>query len=282
VIYRFTAAGALELLSVIIEWPGSDVELTLTSPSGRTYTRSAPGAGVYHANGPTWEQFEIPHPEAGEWTASLYGADVPPAGEETTIHVFGQAPPNQRPVGEVELRRQGDSLVLDGSGSHDPDGSVVGWDWYVTTADDDLVVQGETVTLPAGSEPRSITLVVTDDDGLTDFVTVATAPLDVKPDSAVNPVNVEANGRLPVALLSGPVLDATQIDASTLRLGPGGSRVAPPHVHEEDVNGDGRADLLLQFPNPAIGLAAGATTLCLDGVLPDGTAFTACDAVRAQ
>jgi hypothetical protein len=281
-VYRFTAAGGLELLSVIIEWPGSDVELSLTSPSGRTYTRSAPGAGVYHAHGPTWEHFEIPDPEPGEWTASLFGADVPAAGEETTVHVFQQEPPNQRPVGDVELRRQSETLVLDGGGSDDPDGTVVGWDWYVTTAEDDLVLQGETVMLPAGSEPRSITLVVTDDDGLTDFVTVAMAPLDVKPESAVNPVNVEATGRLPVALISGAVLDATEIDASTLRLGPGGARVAPPHVHEEDVNGDGRADLLLQFPNPAIGLAAGATTLCLDGVLPDGTPFTACDAVRAQ
>ena len=280
VIYKFTAAGDLVLLSVIIEWPGSDVELTLTSPSGKTYTRAAPGAGVYHANGPTWEQFQIPHPEAGEWTASLYGADVPAAGEETTVHVFQEEARNQRPVGAIELRRDGDRLVLDGSGSHDPDGTITSWDWYVSSADDDVVLQGETVTLPAGPDPHSITLVVTDDGGLTDFVTVSTAPMDVKPESTDNPVNPKAAGVLPVALLSSAALDATAIDASTLRLGPGGAQVGPPHVHSEDVNGDGRADLMLQFPNPGIGLEGGMTSLCMSGELPDGRSFTACDAIR--
>lgn len=54
----------------------------------------------------------------------------------------------------------------------------------------------------------------------------------------------------------------------------------PPHVHEEDVNADGLPDLLLQFRNQEIGLAAGMTTLCLTGTLPDARTFRACDAIR--
>jgi hypothetical protein len=279
-IYRFTAAGSLELLSVIIEWPGSDVVLTLTSPSGKTYTRAVPGDGVYHANGPTWEQFQIPHPEAGEWTASLYGADVQAAGEETTVRVFQERKRNERPVGSVRLRREGDQLVLDGSGSRDPDGTIASFDWYVASASEDLVRQGETVALPVSAEPRTITLVVTDNEGLTDFVTVSTAPLDIKPDSTENPVNPGSKGVLPMALLSSAALDARTIDAATLRLGRGQARVDPPHVHQEDVNGDGLVDLMLQFPTQEIGLTPGLTTLCLDGRLPDGRAFTACDRIR--
>lgn len=279
-IYRFSAAGDLELLSVIIEWPGSDVVLTLTSPSGKTYTRAAPGEGVYHANGPTWEQFQIPRPEAGEWTASLYGADVEPAGEETTVRVFQERAPNERPIGAVTLRREGASLVLDGSASRDPDGTIASWDWYVASASEDLVKQGAIVTLPAGVDPRTITLVVTDDEGLTDFVTISTMPMDIKPDSSENPVNPKSQGVLPVALLSSAALNATKIDASTLRLGPGEAKAEPPFVHAEDVNGDGLVDLMLQFPTQEIGLATGMTTLCMTGTLPDGRAFQACDSIR--
>ena len=280
VIYKFTAAGTLELLSVIIEWPGSNIVLSLTSPSGKTYTRAVPGTGVYHANGRTWEQFEIPHPEAGEWTASLYGADVKPAGEEATVHVYQERPRNQRPVGVVELRRDGDQLVLDGSRSHDPDGSIVSWDWYVANAADDLVKQGQVVTIPASSIPRTITLVVTDNGGLTDFVTMATVPIDVKPGSSENPFNTGSNGKTPVALLTTPALDATTIDASKLRLGPKGAAPAPHGVHNEDVDGDGDLDLMLQFPTQETGVVAGMTTLCLHGTLPDRRAFTACDRIR--
>lgn len=280
VIYRFTAAGTLELLSVIIEWPGSDVVLSLTSPSGKTYTRAVPGAGVYHANGPTWEQFEIPQPEAGEWTASLYGADVKAAGEEATVRVYQERPRNLRPIGAVELRRVGDQLVLDGSGSRDPDGTIVSWDWYVADAADDAVKQGQTVSIPVSVVPRTITLVVTDNDGLTDFVTVSTAPIDVRPESSENPFNTGSNGKTPVALLSTAALDATTIDASTLRLGPNGASPAAHGVHNEDVDGDGDLDLMLQFPTQETGVVAGMTTLCLRGILPDGRSFTACDRIR--
>ncbi len=280
VIYRFTAAGTLELLSVIIEWPGSDVVLSLTSPSGKTYTRAVPGAGVYHANGPTWEQFEIPHPEAGEWTASLFGADVKAAGEETTVRVYQERPRNVRPVGAVELRRVGDQLVLDGSGSRDPDGTILSWDWYVADAADDAVKQGQIVSIPASLVPRTITLVVTDNGGLTDFVTVSTAPIDVKPGSSENPINTGSKGKTPVAVLSTPALNATTIVASSLRLGPNGAAPAPHGVHKEDVDGDGDLDLMLQFPTQEIGVVAGMTTLCLRGILPDERSFTGCDRIR--
>jgi len=280
VIYRFTASGNLELLSIIIEWPGSDVVLSLTSPSGKTYTRDIPGNGVYHAKGLTWEQFQIPNPEPGEWKASLFGANVKPGGEDVTIHVDQEKPRNKRPVGVIDLRRNGADLVLDGSRSSDPDGHVVQWDWYVSTAADDLVYQGQTVSVPPGTDPQAITLVVTDNEGLTDFVTMSTVPIDVKPVSPDNPMNVGATGKVPVALLSTPSLDATTIDPTTLRLGPKGVPPAENGVHAEDVNGDGKADVMLQFVNQEIGLVNGMTSLCLRGALPDKRPFTSCDRIR--
>jgi hypothetical protein len=283
-IYRFTVDQGLVLLSVIIQWPGSDMELTLTSPSGKTYTRAIPGNGVFHANDATSEQFRIPSPEQGEWTASIYGANVKPGGERAAIQVYRQKPPNTRPIGAIDLRPTGSQLVLDGSRSVDPDGTITSWDWYVSTASTDSVYQGKTVSIPATAEPETITLVVTDNGGLTDFVTTATVPLDIKPGSDDNPISVGSKGVTPMALLSSAALDATAIDASTLKLGPKGASPAPQGVHAEDVNGDGRLDLMLQFPTQDIGVNAGMTTLCMTGLLPNerGRTFQACDHIRTS
>jgi len=278
--WSFIIDSILDLFSIISEWPGSDVEMTLISPSGVEYTRAAPGAGVYHANGPTWEQFEIPNPELGEWTVRLYGADVEPAGEEVRLSLHRRRPANQRPVARIDWRRSGGELVLHGGRSEDPDGSIASWDWYVWTDEDDLVKTGEEVRFDVADAARTVTLVVTDDEGLTDFAELTLAPMDIRPDSDENPLNPGATGRLPLALLSAPDLDATQVDTSTLRLGPGGSRVEPPHVHVEDVDGDGLDDLKMQFPIPPIGATDGMDRLCMQGELPDGRAFEACDRVR--
>lgn len=121
---------------------------------------------------------------------------------------------------------------------------------------------------------------MTDDDGLTDFATVATVPFDVKPGSTDNAINPGSKGKTPVALLSSAPLDVTRIDASTLRLGRGKAAPAPNGVHREDVDGDGRLDLMLQFPTPALGVQAGDSQLCIAGILPDGRSFESCDAIR--
>ena len=67
-------------------WPGSDVVMTLTSPSGRVIDRSTAAPDVAHDVGPGFETYSIRDPEAGEWQISLFGADVPPEGEEV---IFG-------------------------------------------------------------------------------------------------------------------------------------------------------------------------------------------------
>ena len=126
------AAG---LLSTIINWPGSDVELTLVSPSGKEYTRAAPGAGVKHENGPTWEQFEIPNPEQGTWKVKMYGADVKPAGEEVRLSVVQQEPANKPPVAKISWANAGDQIKLDATGSTDADGTIKSYSWYINSSD---------------------------------------------------------------------------------------------------------------------------------------------------
>jgi hypothetical protein len=70
----------------------------------------------------------------------------------------------------------GESFVLDGSGSTDPDGYIVSYQWWASTtgdpADSVLIAQGSTatVTLPLGT--YTVMLIVTDNDGCTDTDTV--------------------------------------------------------------------------------------------------------------
>jgi hypothetical protein len=71
-------------------WPGSDVVMTLTTPSGRIINRSTTDPDVYHENGPTYENYLVSNPEAGRWTVQLFGSDIPPGGEDVTLIVSGE------------------------------------------------------------------------------------------------------------------------------------------------------------------------------------------------
>ncbi len=77
----YSVDDALDVLSFFLEWPGSDIVLTVVSPSGKEFSRTSP-AGVVQDNGPTWDHIEISDSEPGIWTVKMYGADVDPQGEE--------------------------------------------------------------------------------------------------------------------------------------------------------------------------------------------------------
>jgi hypothetical protein len=68
-------------------WPGSDVEMSLTSPTGRVIDRDTNSADVLHEAASTSETYTIVRPEPGTWSVNLYGADVKPAGEQVDLQV---------------------------------------------------------------------------------------------------------------------------------------------------------------------------------------------------
>lgn len=76
-----------------ISWPGSDVVMTLTSPSGRVIGRSTVADDVLHEVGPTFEIYTVFSPEAGVWQVELFGADIPVGGEPVTFG-FTSLPPD--------------------------------------------------------------------------------------------------------------------------------------------------------------------------------------------
>ena len=87
--------------------------------------------------------------------------------------------------------------------------------------------------------------------------------LDVKPGSDPSPINPRSQGVTPVAVLSSADFDASQMDEASMAFGPGGA----PAVHEnyQDVNGDGRPDMVVHFSTAAAGIACGDTQLTMTG-----------------
>ena len=84
-----------------------------------------------------------------------------------------------------------------------------------------------------------------------------------------------------IAVLSTRTLDAsTVIDRKSSTAGPNAAR--PDKTSNEDVNGDGRLDLMVHVPQEALGLALSSMQLCVRGTLKDTSTFTSCDSIRAQ
>ena len=85
-------------------------------------------------------------------------------------------------------------------------------------------------------------------------------PLDIKPGSCTNPLNVKSRGVLPVAILGTEDFDVNEIDIATIRLAgvaPIRSALedigAPPDDYNcEDLQPDGFDDLILKFKTQEI------------------------------
>ena len=180
------AGGQFELI-IEAAWHGSDVQLSLVSPSGVTFDRTSQGPGVIHQLQSNGETLGITNPEAGQWTVKLYGASVPSSGEDVRVDVNQIAKTDFAPVAAVkESTDRGvapTTVQFDGSGSTAYNGATVAgyvWDFGDGTAQ----ASGATPThIFATAGTYTITLTVTDSNGQTDTATnsVAVAATDQPP-----------------------------------------------------------------------------------------------------
>jgi uncharacterized delta-60 repeat protein len=109
--------------------------------------------------------------------------------------------------------------------------------------------------------------------------------VDVRPGSDENPVKPGA-GLIPVAIMTTGVFDAATVDPSTVCFGDVGAVTerdcteAHGRGHAEDVDGDGRPDLVLHFESGETGIDAGDESACLSGRTRGGVAIHGCDSIR--
>lgn len=121
--------------------------------------------------------------------------------------------------------------------------------------------------------PVDITITDTDvrvDFGLRRYMDV---PVDVKPGSHINPLNLKSKGVLPVAILGSEAMDVAMIDPASLLL----NGVPPLRWRYEDACGpDGYEDMVLKFSTQEIAATLGPVkrgdivTLYMEGLLFDG------------
>lgn len=90
--------------------------------------------------------------------------------------------------------------------------------------------------------------------------------IEIKPgNDEFAPINPKAKGKIPVALLSSTEFNAMNVDTTSLTFGETGNENSSSHCgrNGEDVNGDGRLDLVCHFDNQQAGFAVGD----LEGIL---------------
>jgi PKD repeat protein len=130
---RVLVAAANTLLDVGITWPGSDVELRLTSPGGEVIDRDQVPAGVTHELGKTYESYAVPNAEVGEWTAEAVGLQVAEEGEPVTLDSILTPRVQHPPVALFTTSSTGEQAPLtvkfDASTSFDPEGMALTDEW---------------------------------------------------------------------------------------------------------------------------------------------------------
>ena len=197
--------------------------------------------------------------------------------------------PNQAPLaGSQTVSTDEDTdLAITLSGS-DVDGDVSSFD--VESGPANGVLSGDAPNLTYtpnanfnGSD--SFTFTVTDDEGGTSeeaMVTITVHPANVSAVVDIRPksINLNSGGVTPVALLANEHFDAYDVDIGTLRFGVNGTEAATAHGgHIDDLNGDGRDDLMLHFRTKDLGIpldTIDGTNLYLNliGLLSNGTGLS--------
>lgn len=109
-----------------------------------------------------------------------------------------------------------------------------------------------------------------------------TVEIDIKPGSFPNSINLKSMGSIPVAILSSSTFDAPgQVDPTSLTFGRTGDEQSLTGCPgREDVNADGRLDLVCNFATQGTGFQLGDIKGVLKGTTLTGRSLIGTDSVR--
>ena len=107
--------------------------------------------------------------------------------------------------------------------------------------------------------------------------------VDIKPGSYPNSINLDSNGKVPVAIFSSATFDATTVDPLTVTLADALVSIkgkGTPMSSVEDVNGDGYDDLVVHVDTDGLQLTDGDAVATVEGYTDCGIYFTGTDSIR--
>lgn len=218
-----------------------DCRLTVTNCTFNGNSAEVHGGGIYS------DRYSNP-----TVTNCIFWGNIDSGGSDELAQIYGDPPViNYCCV-------QGWTGVLGGTGN-------IGTDpLFVDIANSDYRLQSNSPCIDVGENTAVPPEVVTDldgnpriangtvDMGAYEFFSLEVA-IDIKPGSYPNAINLGSYGLVPVAILSSEDFDATTIDPNTIELALATVAVRGKSnkfmAHQEDVNGDGLVDLLLQVAN---------------------------------
>lgn len=123
--------------------------------------------------------------------------------------------------------------------------------------------------------------------GTIDYVTIKplliSVDIDIKPGSDPNSINLGSGGTVAVAIFSTAEFDATTINPETVTLSGAPIRRkgnGTPMASIEDINGDGRMDLVVHVSTSALQLSDTAVEAVLEGQTYSGMKIRGTDSVR--
>jgi subtilisin family serine protease len=279
----------------------------VSDPDGDPVTLSASVGTVIDNGDGTWSwSFATVDGPAQSQTVTVTATDA--LGETGTVN-FQLVVRNVAPSVEAgpDASIQSNETFHFSSTFSDPGAIDFQWVWVIAWGDGTSVA-GSTgaQSLPITSSRQfcaaqdyTIRLTVNDKDGGSGFdeMTLSVAyraiAIRILPDGHPNPISLASRGRLTVAVLSTADFDARQLDPATVVLGDENGTDTPVarrnngtyFASVEDVDGDGRPDLVLHFEMPALvangDLTRATTQLVLRGFLRDGcTNVRGADSVR--
>jgi hypothetical protein len=106
--------------------------------------------------------------------------------------------------------------------------------------------------------------------------------IDVKPGNTPTTIEPNSRGMLPVAILTTRVFDATTVDPATILIGPTGTEAEPFRTMQEDVNRDGRTDLLILVRYQDLKVKCDTTIIRLTGKTTKGVSIEGSEKVTAE
>lgn len=220
--HSLTVTDASDQLTVAVSWPGSDIELTLLSPSGQEFSRSTPTAPIYErTTTATLDQAVIHGPEAGLWTVRLFGADIEDDGEAYLFWSNATEVRNQNPTASFTTEVVDGTLWLSAEGSFDSDGMIVSSKWIVTSDSDTYEYEGVAVAHPMSdtSSPVEVSLLVEDDRNGLDFLVQSVMPspgaTDPSPTPITSPTPAPTETPIPTSTSAPTVTPAPTVPVQT-------------------------------------------------------------------